>query len=266
MQNQDTGAQRSTRIRARLGGTFATGAQNVAAIAASEEVPDTDPPSAWTPDCEELSRSAPPPVLGRLLDPMKLAVCHPSPAVVRALVDGLLKVGLAALDGPDDLVEWWDTNQPAGAVLPLNHRAWDDLRRESPTGFLVALIDDDTPESYAKAFAKEATGVVATCWETERMARAVQDAIAGFSTIRFDVVRMMAARAEGPPTDLVLSLTEAEALRLLCGGATVVAISNHLGYSEREMHRILGSLYRRMGVGHRNEAIVCAAKWGLADS
>ena len=196
---------------------------------------------------------------------MNIAVCHPSPAIRRALADGLVGVGIEASEGPADISKWLDSHTPAGVVLPLRDDAWLALRRDFPGSLLIALVDEDSPQEYAKALAGRATAVACTSWEVERMVHTVQDAIEGFSTLPVEVARAMAARTEGPPTDLALSRTEAEALRLLCRGETVVAISDQLAYSQREMHRILGGLYERMGADHRAQAIVCATKWGLCD-
>ena len=214
--------------------------------------------------------------------PAKIVVCHPSPAIRRALIDGLAGVGVEAFEEPSDLVGWLanpptidpsegptgiaaslDTNHPSGVVLPLYHEAWAELREKRLTEFLFALIDEEDPVMYARAFAKQASGVAATSWEVEWIVRAIQVAIQGFSILSVGVVRAMAETMKGPPRGFALSTTESEALRMLCCGATVVAISEHLSYSEREMHRILGGLYERMGAAHRVEAIVRATAWRL---
>lgn len=196
---------------------------------------------------------------------MKLAICHPSPVIRRSLIEGLDNAGVESENPGVPLVNWLLSNAPAGAVLPLEHPSWIDIRDSEVDGPLIALIDDDGPRQYARAYAKQATGVVAISWEVDRIVRAITDAIEGFSMLPVTVAREMASSTQGPPTDLVLSATEAAALRLLGSGKTVVSIAESLAYSEREMHRILGSLYDRMGVTHRAEAIGRAAKWGLTD-
>ncbi|MDQ3641282.1 MAG: hypothetical protein M3450_07420 [Actinomycetota bacterium] len=55
-------------------------------------------------------------------------------------------------------------------------------------------------------------------------------------------------------------------LQTLARGATVARLAGEVGYSEREMFRILSNLYQRMGVVSRTEALVQAAQWGLLES
>lgn len=50
-------------------------------------------------------------------------------------------------------------------------------------------------------------------------------------------------------------------LRGLVYGRTVASIAESAGYSEREIHRRLRTLYARLGARNRNEAVVIASQW-----
>lgn len=54
-------------------------------------------------------------------------------------------------------------------------------------------------------------------------------------------------------------------LQALAHGSTVHELAQEVGYSERELFRILADLYRRMGVSNRSEAIVQVAMWGFLE-
>ena len=58
---------------------------------------------------------------------------------------------------------------------------------------------------------------------------------------------------------------EAEWLRALADGATVAALAERIGYSERETFRMLGELYAKVGVRNRTEAIIWATRHGVLD-
>jgi DNA-binding CsgD family transcriptional regulator len=54
-------------------------------------------------------------------------------------------------------------------------------------------------------------------------------------------------------------------LRLLGQGGTVAALAQSAAYSEREIHRLLAGIYRRLGASNRTDALLRAERWGLLD-
>ena len=62
-----------------------------------------------------------------------------------------------------------------------------------------------------------------------------------------------------------LSRVEADWLRALGRGTTVTALAGRSSYSEREVYRRLGALYRKLGARNRAEALVAAARFGLLE-
>ncbi len=69
----------------------------------------------------------------------------------------------------------------------------------------------------------------------------------------------------GALDDRTPSLTDNERawLRALARSATVASLARASGYSQREMYRLLGELYRRLGVSTRTEALLRADRLGL---
>ena len=54
-------------------------------------------------------------------------------------------------------------------------------------------------------------------------------------------------------------------LRALAAGATVHQLAERIGYSEREMYRLLRAVYDRLGVPNRTQALVWATRQGILD-
>ncbi|HEX8630188.1 MAG TPA: hypothetical protein VF755_18680, partial [Catenuloplanes sp.] len=52
-------------------------------------------------------------------------------------------------------------------------------------------------------------------------------------------------------------------LRALVDGVTVASLARAVGYSQREMYRVLASLYARLGADNRTGALLHADRWGL---
>ena len=62
---------------------------------------------------------------------------------------------------------------------------------------------------------------------------------------------------------LVLGARRVDRLQTMAKGRTVAQLARAVGYSEREMFRLLRQLYDRMGVRNRTEALLKAAQCGL---
>ncbi len=71
------------------------------------------------------------------------------------------------------------------------------------------------------------------------------------------VAELGPTRAQDRPADQYL-----EWLRTLSRGASIVELSNTIGYYERAMYRQLRDLYVTMGVSNRTEALMKASRHG----
>ena len=126
----------------------------------------------------------------------------------------------------------------------------------------VLVVSDGSPRSYSAALAAGATGVVTTEEPLEDVLDVVRAACRQRSLVPVAVLRDLVGNrgAQQPPP---LTGREREWLRRLAGGTTVAALARGSGCSEREMYRLLGDLYGRLGAAGRTEALLLADRWGL---
>lgn len=140
-----------------------------------------------------------------------------------------------------------------------------ELRHARPDCAIVALIDEETPETYAAALRAGASSAVWRKAPAAAIPSVVDAALQGFSLLPVGVAHRLGCAADLSSLP-GLSTSDAEMLRALARGESVTALSKERGYSEREMHRRLRKLYDRMGAANRAEAIVLAAQWHLLDA
>ena len=138
--------------------------------------------------------------------------------------------------------------------------------RDHAAELAVAVIPTLVLDSYIRALVAGAAGVVYVDTSSAIMADVVQAAIEGEVLLPRQAAQSMAAlaRRERPPSDLDES--EQELLQAVAAGRTIVDLAKELHYSERTVRRHLHSLYIKLGVRNRAEAIACAARLGLTDT
>jgi DNA-binding NarL/FixJ family response regulator len=125
----------------------------------------------------------------------------------------------------------------------------------------VHVVEEVTPEAYAEALQVGATGVVAMDAEFDQVVAVVRAAASGLTLLPRRVAKALCRTQAGPVPQL---LTRERAwLRHLADSGTVGSLAAQSGYSEREMYRLLGGLYARLGAGNRTEALLLAERWGL---
>jgi DNA-binding NarL/FixJ family response regulator len=128
---------------------------------------------------------------------------------------------------------------------------------------VVAVVEDDSPQRYAEALAAGASAVVAEDAPVTAVVEALQAAIEGRTVLPIPVAQQLArGAARGHPP---LSSEEIGWLRKLAHGVRVSQLAEESFHSERDMYRVLGRLYARIGVAGRAEAIVAAIRWGVVD-
>jgi DNA-binding NarL/FixJ family response regulator len=89
----------------------------------------------------------------------------------------------------------------------------------------------------------------------------VRAAAAGQTLLPRQVARGMSRSQTGPVPQL--QAHERGWLRHLAESGTMANLATASGYSEREMYRLLGSVYTRLGAANRTEALLLAERWGL---
>jgi DNA-binding NarL/FixJ family response regulator len=129
----------------------------------------------------------------------------------------------------------------------------------APETACVVLVDDPTPVRYRQLLASGATALPASSADGD-VVLAVGAASRDLACLPATAVRALAGAEGAAP---VLTDREASWLRALVDGATVAGLARSVGYSAREMYRILGTLYARLGADNRTEALLRADRWGL---
>lgn len=118
----------------------------------------------------------------------------------------------------------------------------------------------------AAAIRAGATGVVGEHDDPDRILMVVDRAIEGLTVLPSGVVAAMARMVpEESDTSSWVSEEEIRWLRWMAGGGTVAELADDIGYSERAMFRLLKSMYERLGVKNRTEALLWASQRGLLE-
>jgi DNA-binding NarL/FixJ family response regulator len=189
----------------------------------------------------------------------------------------VLRAAGFASEEADDLQQWVADRHDVAAALvtlsaPQDCETLRSLRAVRPDCVLVALLQDSGVTAYLEALRAGASAAVPWEAEPELIVKVLRVALEGYSLLPLPVTRALvtatmaaAMTATGPSFREVPALTnqDLKRLQLLAEGGTVVDLARQVGYSEREMFRLLHDLYHRMGVDNRSEALVKAAQWGL---
>lgn len=142
-----------------------------------------------------------------------------------------------------------------------------DFATEHPHIPVVAVIPGLDLASFAEVVRAGAWGAVDDSDAESELWEAIRSAVADRVSVPLPIMRAMAQRIPPPnEVDVIVDDTEADWLRALATGETVAALAERIGYSERETYRLLGSLYQKIGVTNRTEAIIWATRHSLLDS
>lgn len=140
--------------------------------------------------------------------------------------------------------------------------------QESATRVLLLSAYDDDPFIIA-ALQAGASGYVLKNAEADQIVAAVETVSRGRSAFDADLTAKALAHFVGSPEqatagDLV-SEREREVLRLVAEGLTNRGIGHQLGISDRTVQGHLASIYEKLGVGSRTEAVTKALQLGLIE-
>jgi two-component system, NarL family, nitrate/nitrite response regulator NarL len=128
---------------------------------------------------------------------------------------------------------------------------------------IVAVLWD--AEQAKDALAAGARAVLRRDGLEERLAPAVQAALAGLVSIEMSLAEALAATRGRPGAEIVEALTprESEVLQLLAEGFTNRRIGERLAISEHTVKFHVNSILGKLGAQTRGEAIAQAARLGL---
>ncbi len=145
----------------------------------------------------------------------------------------------------------------------------DHIRRfcdEHPKIPVVAVLAELTVSAYANAVHAGATAALGEQEPAEELVLVLETALRGRAAVPEPLVRAMAARIPiSPKPEAWLEPGQADWLRHLSRGEPISDLADNVGYSEREMFRMLHDLYVRIGVRNRTEAIIWATRHGVLD-
>jgi DNA-binding NarL/FixJ family response regulator len=181
------------------------------------------------------------------------------------------------LDGDDievevceNLEEW--TPRQGGTCIVLGVGGDDDLdllrafHDDHSFTPVVAVSDDVSVSTFARLIRSGATTVVGETEPSDVLRGVVLTALGGRASMSADMTRRLAEFV--PDEDdwsSWVSGHEADWLRAMASGSTVLDLAEDAGYSERAMFRNLKSVYMRIGVKNRTEALIWASRNGLLD-
>ena len=198
---------------------------------------------------------------------MRVAVVDPMAGVRRSVEGALAEDGHTTIDTGDPLT--WAGSASADDVLVVAVPTSVEVSllatiTSTTEGTVVALVEDGFP-AFSAALASGATSAVERSAEPARIAAVVEAAVAGDCLLPRGVAAEMARAAAHQSGHPDVRARETQWIRRLASGATVAALAEEAGYSEREMFRLLHALYLRMGARNRTEALVMATRWGLLE-
>jgi len=131
---------------------------------------------------------------------------------------------------------------------------------------VVVLLGDDASEGWsARALRAGARGVLPRTASGEQIGAAVAAAAAGLSVVSSEAgvpASRPALVAAAPPVQ-PLTPREVEVLGMLAEGSGNKAIAARLGISEHTVKTHVGSIFGKLGVSSRAEAVASAARLGL---
>ena len=168
---------------------------------------------------------------------------------------------------PADLDDWARLPGPRGVLVTVT--AVEDcqgiqrLVAENDELIVVALLRQPTPEMYVRALQAGASGVASWTSAPETVIEVMRSARQEQVLLPHDVVKAIATGITLSAELRSIAPAELHWLQVMAKGQTVAELARAVGYSEREMFRLLRQLYERMGVQNRTEALLKAAQCGL---
>jgi DNA-binding NarL/FixJ family response regulator len=205
----------------------------------------------------------------------RIVIAAPSPTVRAGL--GALLAGnpaftiLESAARPETLAELAETVEAdvvllalePGESLPLPLSLPPDAVGRAP---VVVLLGDDAAEGWSsRALRAGARGVLPRTATGEQISAAVAAAAAGLTVVSSEAAvpaQRPALVAAAPPVQ-PLTPREIEVLGMLAEGSGNKAIAARLGISEHTVKTHVGSIFGKLGVSNRAEAVASAARLGL---
>ncbi|GAA2583583.1 hypothetical protein SMC26_22260 [Actinomadura fulvescens] len=194
---------------------------------------------------------------------MPVAIVDPLPAFRVGLATELTKVGFTVED-PEDLEAWLRDKGRRSLIFTAGEGDGHLrlLRRENPDLVIVALVTRLDPTAFGTYIKLGCHGVVDRAAVPRAILAALELAVFSHCAVPHEIAQKIVAhipdsRVSGLPIEHI------EWLRILAAGSTVAELARRVGYSTREMHRLLAKMYCELGVKGRTEALILASRHGL---
>jgi DNA-binding NarL/FixJ family response regulator len=128
---------------------------------------------------------------------------------------------------------------------------------------VIALLPRRSLDCFRSALNSGASGAVAEDDPAEEIVAVLEAALRGRVLLPKSVVKGFIGGQLTVPSEITFSKSDLKCLAGLARGQPVPQLAAAMGYSQRQMYRVLQKLYRRIGANGRGEAIALAAQWGI---
>ncbi len=149
-----------------------------------------------------------------------------------------------------------------------SHERWQQFETMAAAdgdSVLIAVLPSLVLDDYVRALAAGASGVVYVDTPSAVTVDVIVAAVHGEVVLPRQAAQSLAVLAKRRQPEANLDPEEAELLRAVASGRTVVDLARETYFSERTVRRHLQSLYLKLGVRNRAEAIAAATRMGLLD-
>lgn len=193
----------------------------------------------------------------------RVRVCDDIPtfrgAISRALGDHGLEVVSC-----DALVEGGTAHVDLTVCGVLDEHDWQVLQQIAERQRVFAVVAEPFEENQIRALTLGAAGVARRAAPLDEIVTAICAVPRGYIVIDQQLLRKLCERLV-PKPPFELSPHEHQLLQRLATGATIAALADEFGYSNRDMHRTMRRLYDRMQVPNLYQALILATRLGLVD-
>ena len=193
-----------------------------------------------------------------------VAVLDPLPLFQRGVAEALTSDEILVDKAPTDIRAWVARGGQRVVVMTLASPAdWALLEQLSARTSVIALLEENTAPLAIRALRLGAGSVVPRSATPAVMRRALDAVLGGDAVMPRSVVRSLISSSRLHESSAPQILDEEVLwLRQLASGVTVARLATIAGYSERAMYRLLNSIYDRLGVKTRTEALIKANAYG----
>ena len=205
---------------------------------------------------------------------LRLLIVSPYPAM-RAGLAALIQeadrpqvVAIGSVDSALSAAEWVQSGAVDAILYDLSLESAGDaaglvqLRRAAPRPPILVLSDSANDSRILPALQAGARGCVSKTISGVDLIDAVEDVIAGSPVLPPNSTAALLEQLRGDSPSAGLSPREVEVLRAVAAGLTNKAIAAELGVSDRTVQGHLASIYGKLAVASRTEAVTKALKLG----